>query len=1374
MVLYKVDTMPSNPTADFQVLPETVVLPLLQDDEPTIRVIEMFSGGFGGWKDACNHLQSCHNLVFSTLALEIDREAAFAYAIAHRVPLVNGWKRINPDIAREYKDLIVHTDLTGDTWLELGSAWKPDIIVISAPCPPWSQAGSAAGLHSDQGQLIVKAIAICKLLRPRMIALEQVGAVTTHEHFRFLMQTLRWAGYCVHHAHTIDASDILPIHRARWLAIALRVEDSSNEAVPFQSWISTKTQVPNTWNVVLPDELLVDAQLFPDEHVLALSARHDLLPPSKRRLVAKNMVLRSRCTDGSEKIQTLVASYGTQHCFSGSWLEERGLLNHFMNHPVKGPRYWHPIELWMMHATQGQFFIHKKWDVAFRHLGNQICTPHALLTLANAVNCLQKVSHKIPVANMIADFISNRVQLSNLHTCHTAVGMLVAGTPIALTSVQIKNIEEFHLGLHEDSVPHGLTWSIDGFLPIVTPVPVNSDMMPFSPSPTMSFVPFQKLKICVDGCMFEAWVHHSISDDQLMKVWDGVFCPLLLQDMVNPEDRIMVPADSWIKSAAIEHDLLTVVANHELFITPPSPEAFQWFNEVGTGTLVNSFGRLISPNSKGEVITCGFSLAQTPPPAGNFAKYVAALQKCHIQVHCKHHLCQVSIFIQGPQSMQNVVRDFWQSLFTREDLDLLGLCLRVEIRGNISVMTWSAMPSCPLPVHSIQVLMLIRAFRSALESLKNPQGRMIRIKIFAQELWSGSLPENLTIATLKQCLHSVSWILVDKAQFRTICYGRQPSDDACIAQQHDLKPDKPCTFHFVLQLQGGGPGNGTKQGHRTQIKNALAAALLDEGFDLAWTSRSVEQAMTQVGMKELSKILQVDLSSRCQLVCSFLRQCSIDIPKINQAKSSQAASQAKKKRVEIMPNPENYRAVDGVLKNENDQHTAYLPKFGGHLNGYHFTTPHAAAPWLKQGEILSKDELALIVFGDLIEDTKLPHSQVTIPCVDEQGRQVLVAGVLVQCGDKKVALNAGDGHQIAADGTILTAVTWRKTDWPEQWQEICNNPYKALRNFPGVSDLLVSVWGKSYRNKRSVATATSADSVQVHCLMKEDQFGPFLKLSGFNLLWLSPKTKEGKPHPDWKIIWLDSTVDLQAATVLATKISDSAGLISQNAKLALRVPKTSYAAAWAQLFPNTPVPDDVDTSRIFKVESLPYGVTSKMMSEWAGHNSWKLRPLRALGPRAWRQDHAIQPSNYVNGFFQTDPWGSWTGPKPVVSATNNASVPVAPTNIGPTEQQFASQSDRLSKLENAVQAIQQGADQQAKAFESLQLDSKKRDADNRAHFEGRLSTIKKELDSSLAAALQQQSKQFAANFDEIKNMLRQKPKRKNAEAGEDAEMSDRS
>ena len=212
----------------------------------------------------------------------------------------------------------------------------------------------------------------------------------SHEHYRLLVQTLRWAGYNLHHSHVLEASEILPIARARWLAIALRVDDPAVIPCPFKGWTSGGQAGPNTWNAILPHDMLDDARIRPDSYVLAISARHDLLPPAKRRMITKDSVLASRCFTGAEKLPTLVASYGSQHKFSMAWLSEKGLMNHFaMGHDGK-PRYWHPFELWLLHGGFGSHFVLRDWEIAYRHLGNQICPLHALVTLANALNCLQK------------------------------------------------------------------------------------------------------------------------------------------------------------------------------------------------------------------------------------------------------------------------------------------------------------------------------------------------------------------------------------------------------------------------------------------------------------------------------------------------------------------------------------------------------------------------------------------------------------------------------------------------------------------------------------------------------------------------------------------------------------------------------------------------------------------------------------------------------------------------------------------------------------------------------------------------------------------------------------------------------------------------
>eukprot|EP00435_Cladocopium_sp_Y103_P028682 s1479_g7.t1 len=1242
--------------------------------------------------------------------------------------------------------------------------------------------------------------------RPRIIALEQVSAFASHEHYHFVVQTLRWAGYHLFHAQVIEASDILPIARARWLAYAIRVNDVGASTVPFQSWIPRPAVVPNTWNVCLPEEFLQDPRLFPQPAVLALSARHDLLPPAKRRLIHKDMVLASRCYDGSGKLPTLVASYGSQHCFSEAWLSEKGLLNHFFHQPGKNPRYWHPAELWMMHAAHGkQFFMHQ-WDKAYRHVGNQICTPHALLVISNVLNCLHKVPQKIDPARMIANFVDNRNTAQDIKLIRTQSGDLACPTEYALTNDQIHNLNTFHSGLCDGTIPDQMQWTIDGFAELQKIAPTEPDDI----APTAPFAVFHTVQVCTQGRTFQAFVQDGLPIESVMQVWDHAFFPLDCFEAHEGVETVLIPKDDWKPTTDPLPKVWIIFHDRCLYIALPTEVTLSWFLGLGHGRLTDMLGQPLQlEQPEGCLATAGFSLSLQVPGHYSVARLLQAESKCHTNLVCDQRNFRIALHLTGEAHHLKILENFWTNAISTQDLDAIGISQKLCRTHGITIVSWEVQNSaCPMPVHLLTYLLFSQGFSQIFAKLNDPNGLPVRIKLFGRFASEFRLPKNLSIASVKQLVHAVSKVHVGKLQFRIIHKGRQPSPEQDLISLHQ-HGSKAITLHMVLELHGGGE-NGTKAGHRTQIKNAIASCLLEEGYELAWTTKSVEQLMAKMGTKELALFLQQPHASKLSTALSFLKGCEIDLPKVNPAKASQTAANAKKKRTSPMPDPSNYSVFDGTLKNENDTPSVHIAKFGGHLQGFHMCTPQSAVPWLRQGDILSKDELALLIFGELPISTRLEHEHVTVPCTDERGRQVLVACVLVQCGEKKIKIAKGDGHSIATDGTILVAVTWRKQDWPTTWNEICDNPYKAIRVFPGAADILVSVWGKSYRQGKSPATSATANSVQVHCLFKEDQFPAFLKLSGFNHLWLSPKTKEGKPHPSWRIIWLDSSADMQVATALTAKLDQSAGLVCQPQRYAIRVPKSAYEDAWKVLFPSTPAPEDIDTSRVFKIECLPFGVTSAMLIAWAQHVSWKLRPLRAVGPRAWLIGTGQDPpapqlhfnsmpvlARELKGRFQAtsspivagpkpsrssgnnfnqhepsplqgDPWANYQGPKPAMPA----SVPQA-NPIGPTEQKFAQQEDRLNKLEEAMKQINTGQQKQGILIEKIQKDQIGRDQEIRQHIDDKFSAIKVDFDRTLAGALQHQASQFSASMEEIKSLLRERPKRKTQSGDEvDADMND--
>ena len=102
-VLKGVVTVPDDPNIDFEVDRNTLPLPLLQELTPPIHMIELLSGACGGWKVATQSKARNTGIEFRTLAMDLDLDAALAYAIGFGVPLVSGKTWIDPALASVHK-----------------------------------------------------------------------------------------------------------------------------------------------------------------------------------------------------------------------------------------------------------------------------------------------------------------------------------------------------------------------------------------------------------------------------------------------------------------------------------------------------------------------------------------------------------------------------------------------------------------------------------------------------------------------------------------------------------------------------------------------------------------------------------------------------------------------------------------------------------------------------------------------------------------------------------------------------------------------------------------------------------------------------------------------------------------------------------------------------------------------------------------------------------------------------------------------------------------------------------------------------------------------------------------------------------------------
>ena len=761
------------------------------------------------------------------------------------------------------------------------------------------------------------------------------------------------------------------------------------------------------------------------------------------------------------------------------------------------------------------------------------------------------------------------------------------------------------------------------------------------------------------------------------------------------------------------------------------------------------------------------------------------------------------MYLHGPHEATIFLALFWSSVLKPSSVEACGFHTRIlETAEGHTITFLPSSDKCPVPYHAFRVLLSVVAFRYFIR-LWQKDGQSIALKWLSRPLWTGTVDPSLKIETILQLIDAVFFPFTAMTPHRLVHKGRQAISERTISDFSGSVTSETLLFHVIAQLHGGGgQGTTTKAGHRIQVKNSLASVLLEEGFELKWVSDCVETLIDKLGLKGVSGVSAMPPGpAKFRDLKSLLAQCSISIPGNPTKLTSQHAFTAKQRRKQpVMPLPANYRIKPGYLVNQDGSPATQLEDFVGQTSGVLLCSPSDSLAWIREGKKISADELALAVIGDLPSSTSLDWKHVTIPCLDFDGREVLLACCLVQFGGKPLLPKALDTHTVPAEGTSLVAATFWKQDWGEDWKNVTVNPIQFLKQILNVGDNVVAIWGKSFRKGRSPCSPSDASSIQLHFAIKDTSLHDVLKPSGFNRVWLTPKSQDGKPSDRWKLIWLSSETDLAQCKVVAASVTGVVGITRSKDKFALRIEKSHFDSAWDAVNPGVPKPKDVATTHVYKVDSLPFGTTSTMLQAWADHYKWPIRPLRAIGPKGWVIGCASEPPSTQmvfngspilirkleprtssvahpviagprptkdttkrddrQGPLTTDPWASWQGPRPAPNPPR--------TTQGPQETKFSQHDDRLNKLEQALEQVQVAQQDHADQFKQLHHDVKQQEASTKQHIDLRLQQIRTELDQSFASALQQQSRQFEDNMRDLKQLLGGVPKRKTPDEVDEA------
>ena len=225
-------------------------------------------------------------------------------------------------------------------------------------------------------------------------------------------------------------------------------------------------------------------------------------------------------------------------------------------------------------------------------------------------------------------------------------------------------------------------------------------------------------------------------------------------------------------------------------------------------------------------------------------------------------------------------------------------------------------------------------------------------------------------------------------------------------------------------------------------------------------------------------------------------------------------------------------------------------------------------------------------------------------------------------------------------------------------------------------------------------------------------------------------------------------------------------------------------------------------SHIFRLEPLPYGTTALNLLEWSNFVGWRLKPIKASGPKTWIVGSDSQPKDSfmqynghplivkllppknspVNtavlagpkpGKFQiekpnnrdllqtNDPWANYN------PSMTNATTPnlTAPREVaGPTRKKFQEQDAKMQVLEQQIASLRQDTQQG--------IDQLKHDQDvSHKQLASAMQSMKQEIDTSVAKAMKNQSTQLEGTLNELKELfLKKNDKPDNKRPAERADM----
>ena len=1403
----------------------------------SIMSIEFCAGGFGGWAMAAKFLKRVHHLPFiRTLAIDYDQKAIQNWLMTFGGHYVETQANIPWQLIELFHDnLGIAADVQDRHWKQLGAAFAPSLATISAPCVSWTGANSQKGLYSEGGITLMASIMECKFLRPRVILLEQVRNFESHPHYPKAMQLLNAAGYRVIFHKVIDAGDGCPMARPRWLAIACDAlsKHDYDLATFLPQWLGDMYFHPASFGCMLKLDEEEKSLMYLPQQTMAKYFQPNLAPSCM-----KNNLVGKRSTRPWQKMPTLMAAYGKQHTFSDHELQTHGLYGHFLaetdpsNPQLTQLRLWHPKELAIMFMPVFDLVIMKDHQTAWKHLGNAIATNHACFLLVAVLPLLLIEGTNLTTRDALLSLLEHRLHKGNLVVqSHPKCWILTLEEE---SQYHLDRIENFLSVIKKEigSIPHATFFhtakGIIAFSDIRQLWDHNQVLEPVLPiTPTQNC--WMKLQVCIGDIKIHGTnILPLVAVDQILGFWSYHAATQLLDvtDLHDPDQfhfqQLLLGITDHENHRMNDDQEVTIMLYHSnqawIVRAPKNHEGLQdYFPEFPRLKVMHNALQQLQHDRVPKVDMILFEEL----PSHN----VITVDPCrlvdmilnirtHVHTRPKHDELIIMMDLQQKRDeFQCHLLQFVNEMLPHEWLHKHGRRAEIDIhQGAVQILFRPNGVTIPLPIPDlleVTLFHMLRCFWTTLANSTTQPAVQLRMKWDGQVFWQGKLPATLVIQWIRSVTSIFMQPILDVGGLHVVAFGQRAGELNSLGelQMKSAKADlilqgsRSLMIAFVPSVSGGGP---TKQTWDVEIRNQIASTLLPMGVSVDNLATIADTVLKSTGRAKLQQILkQTNGDLKKQQLIDVVENTGFSISKL-QKTQPKPQPLLKKPRADQIRQELLDMDLDGVQIEPGfffagiDEPVSQIDKLYPKTTGIVLTKEPQVRDWLIANHSISPDPLGAFVVGSHELATELPYQNVLIPARTPKGLPLILSGALVQLGERSIHYKPHHDEasfHCTTDTQVVSVTAWKDEMNLEEWQDLLRKPTSFMQSIfseQGTPSTFLSTWGTSFQAKGKVTEKPKAESVQIHATIAKDSLPDALRKSGINGVFIIPKTSDGNPDTEWKIIWLPTPIKVpgardEALRVLA-RVQQPFGIVRNKVSYGIRVREDHFKEAWQIIHPQQPIPTTIADKTVYKVTPLPFGCPPETIKQWLVHIEWNAVAVRPVGPKSWIIASLDEPPSQFVTFngnptlirrlpsreskpipavvagqkLQTsqhplpplagDPWAGY---KPSSSAGVSSGPKVSEPVVGMVQKQIQKQDDKIQTLADEVanlRKMQESAQQDtAQKFTQVEQAVDK----NKEAFAQQLSHLKQELETSFQQAITSQNNSINQGFSELKAMFQQ-------------------